>query len=82
MKKVYHGKSRLSGKGFYIALAVCLVAIAIATTIAISRTVTQIDNQSLDLPSAAENIADVTNPQTEMPNNQLDLCRRFICNRQ
>lgn len=67
MKKVYHGKSRLSGKGFYIALVVCLVAIAIATTIAISRTVTQIDNQSLDLPSAAENIADVTNPQTEIP---------------
>lgn len=67
MKKVYHGKSRLSGKGFYIALAVCLIAIAIATTIAISRTVTQIDNQSLDLPSEAENVADATNPQTEIP---------------
>lgn len=67
MKKVYHGKSKLSGKGFYIALAVCLLAIAIATTIAISRTVTDMNNQTLDLPSAAEDVTDVTNPQTEIP---------------
>lgn len=67
MKKVYHGKSKLSGKGFYIALAICLLAIAIATTIAISRTVTQMDSQSLDLPNDTENITDVTNNQSEVP---------------
>ncbi len=51
MKQTKYKKSKLSGKGFYIALAVCLLAVAVATAIAISRTMTSLDNQNLTLAS-------------------------------
>ena len=39
MKKLRFGKSKFSGKGFYIALAISLVAVGTATTVAISKTI-------------------------------------------
>lgn len=52
MKKMKFGKSKNSGKGFYIALALSLVAVGTATTIAIGNTIGQLDN-SANLPSSS-----------------------------
>lgn len=51
MKKNKYNKSKFSGKGFYIAIAVCLLAVGVATVIAISRTVSDMNNNNVTLSS-------------------------------
>lgn len=51
MKKTQYKSSKFQGKGFYIALAVSLLAVAVATTIAISRTVSTVNKQRMTLSS-------------------------------
>lgn len=51
MKRTQFKNSKFSGKGFYIALAVSLLAVAIATTIAVSRTISNTNKQKAVLES-------------------------------
>ena len=55
MRKLKFGKSRTSGRGFYIALALSLVAVGAATFVAIDRTVGDLKGQTLELPSSSIN---------------------------
>lgn len=68
MKKVNHTRSRLAGKGFYIALAISLLAVAVATVIAISRTVSSSDsNRTLSSESSVSSAAQTAEQQSNIP---------------
>ncbi|MDY3989244.1 MAG: M23 family metallopeptidase [Massilioclostridium sp.] len=74
MRKLKFGKSRTSGRGFYIALALSLVAVGAATFVAIDRTVGDLKGQTLELPSSSINqwgypddAEDVNNTQSDVP---------------
>lgn len=67
MKKVKYTKSRFAGKGFYIALALSLLAVAVATIIAISRSVTKIDTrQEMSAQSISSGAAQINNNQSDV----------------
>lgn len=75
MKKLRFGKSKFSGKGFYIALAISLVAVGTATTVAISKTIGDLSGDSLNLPSTSsvsewgysDVTKDVDNTKSDIP---------------
>lgn len=74
MKQSRPKKSKLAGKGFYIALAISLVAVGTATAIAISNTLSDLSGDSLELPESSstdwENsdvVDDVGAAQSDVP---------------
>lgn len=68
MKKINHTQSRLAGKGFYIALAISLLAVAVATVIAISRTVSSNDsNRTLSAESSMSSATQTAEQQSNVP---------------
>ncbi len=54
MKTTKHGKPKWTGKGFYIALAVCLLAVGVATAIAITQTVKDDQNATLNNTTSSQ----------------------------
>lgn len=64
MKQLKFGKSKFSGKGFYIALALSLVAVGTATTVAVSKTIGDLNN-SLEAPSSQISYSDVAQDANE-----------------
>lgn len=68
MKKTRYSKSKLSGKGFYIALAACLVVVGIATAIAINQTVSDLEEPTLETDSST-----VSNATAEVGKTQSDV---------